>query len=86
MITGNERGDRQGGIPGSDAACERHDRYRAEYVPGVLPFLAEHDGEVLVGGFETEAAEGEPPNSTVVIRFPDVAAAWGFSTTRITSL
>jgi uncharacterized protein (DUF1330 family) len=54
------------------------DRYRAEYVPRVLPFLAKHGGEVLVGGFEAEAAEGEPPNSTVVIRFPDAAAAWGF--------
>ena len=54
------------------------DRYRAEYVPGVVPFLAKHGGEVLVGGFEAEAAEGEPPNSTVVIRFPDAAAAWGF--------
>lgn len=54
------------------------DRYRSEYVPRVLPFLEKHGGEVLVGGFEAEAAEGEPPNSTVVIRFPDAAAAWGF--------
>ena len=54
------------------------DRYRTEYVPRVLPFLGKHGGEVLVGGFEAEAAEGEPPNSVVVIRFPDAAAAWGF--------
>ena len=54
------------------------DRYRAEYVPQVLPLLRKHGGAVLVGGFEAEAAEGEPPNSTVVIRFPDAATAWGF--------
>lgn len=54
------------------------DRYRNEYVPRVRPFLEKHGGEVLVAGFEAEAAEGEPPNSTVVLRFPDVEAAWGF--------
>lgn len=54
------------------------DRYRAEYVPRVMPLLRKHDGDLLVGGFEAEAAEGEPPNSTVVIRFPDATAAWGF--------
>ena len=31
-----------------------------------------------MAGFGAEPAEGEPPNSTVVIRFPDTAAAWGF--------
>jgi len=54
------------------------DRYRNEYVPGVRPFLQKYGGELLVAGFEAEPAEGEPPNSTVVIRFPDTAAAWGF--------
>jgi uncharacterized protein (DUF1330 family) len=28
--------------------------------------------------FDAERAEGEPPNSTVVIRFADAAAAWRF--------
>ncbi len=54
------------------------DRYRSEYVPGVLPILSKHGGDVLVAGFDAKAAEGEPPNSTVVIRFPDEAAAWAF--------
>jgi uncharacterized protein (DUF1330 family) len=54
------------------------DRYRNEYVPGVTPFLKKHGGEVVVGGFEAAVAEGEPPNSTVVLRFADAGAAWGF--------
>jgi len=54
------------------------DRYRSEYLPGVRPFLQKYGAEVLVAGFDAKAAEGEPPNSTVVIRFADAAAAWGF--------
>lgn len=54
------------------------DRYREEYVPGVMPFVRKHGGEVLAGGLQAEAAEGDPPNSTVLIRFPDAAAAWSF--------
>ena len=54
------------------------DRYRNEYLPGVRPFLQKHSAELLVAGFDAEPAEGEPPNSTVVIRFADVEAAWGF--------
>ncbi len=54
------------------------DRYLNEYVPRVQPFLQKHGGEMLVGGFGAKPAEGEPPNSTVVIRFPDAEAAWGF--------
>lgn len=42
------------------------------------PPLGKHGGDVLVGGFDAEAAEGAPPNSTLVIRFPDTAAAWRF--------
>jgi uncharacterized protein (DUF1330 family) len=53
------------------------ERYRNEYLPGLRPFLAKYGGEVLVTGFDAEPAEGEPPNSTVVIRFADAAAAWG---------
>jgi uncharacterized protein (DUF1330 family) len=53
------------------------DRYRNEYLPGLRPFLPKYGGEVLVAGFDAEPAEGEPPNSTVVIRFADAAAAWG---------
>ncbi len=54
------------------------DRYRNEYLPGVGPFLQKHGAEVLVAGSNAEPAEGDPPNSTVVIRFADADAAWGF--------
>jgi uncharacterized protein (DUF1330 family) len=54
------------------------ERYRSEYVPGVVPLLAKHGGELVVGGFDAEAVEGEPPNSTIVIRFPDEDAARAF--------
>lgn len=53
------------------------DRYRAEYLPGVRPLLEKYGAEVLVAGFDAEPAEGEPPNSTVVLRFADAASAWG---------
>ncbi len=53
------------------------DRYRSEYLPRLRPFLAKYRAEVLVAGFDAEAAEGEPPNSTVVLRFPDIEAARG---------
>jgi uncharacterized protein (DUF1330 family) len=53
------------------------ERYRAEYLPGLRPFLVKHGAEVLVSGFDAEPAEGEPPNSTVVLRFADAASAWG---------
>ena len=54
------------------------DRYRSEYVPAVGPLLQKHGAKVLVAGFDAEPAEGEPPNSTVVIRFADAEAVWGF--------
>ena len=54
------------------------DRYRTEYLPGMRPFLQKHGAQILAGGFGAEPAEGEPPNSTVVIRFADAEAAWGF--------
>jgi len=53
------------------------DRYRNEYLPGLRPFVRKHGAEVLVAGFDAEPAEGEPPDSTVVLRFADAAAAWG---------
>lgn len=52
------------------------DRYRAEYLPALRPLLAKHGAEVLVAGFDAQPAEGDPPNSTVVLRFPDEASAW----------
>ncbi len=54
------------------------DRYRNEYVPRVGPFLQKYGAEALVGSLDAEAAEGDPPSGTVVIRFADAEAAWGF--------
>jgi len=54
------------------------DRYREEYIRDVRPLLRKHGAEVLVTGFTFVAAEGDPPNSTVVIRFADVEAAQAF--------
>jgi uncharacterized protein (DUF1330 family) len=53
------------------------DRYRDEYLTGLRPLLKKHGAEVLVAGFDAQPAEGDPPNSTVVLRFADAAAAWG---------
>jgi uncharacterized protein (DUF1330 family) len=53
------------------------DRYRNEYLPGLRPFIKKYGAEVLVAGFDAEPAEGEPPNSTVVLRFADAETAWG---------
>ena len=57
------------------------DRYRNGYVPAVQPLLQKHGAEMLIGeaGLDAEPAQGDPPNSTVVIRFADVEAAWGLS-------
>ena len=56
------------------------ERYRDEYVPAVQPLLQKHDAEMLVGvgSIDAEPAQGDPPNSTLVIRFAHVEAAWAF--------
>jgi uncharacterized protein (DUF1330 family) len=54
------------------------DRYRNEYLPQVLPLLQKHGAKVLIAGSDAEPAEGDPPNSTVVIQFADTSAVWGF--------
>lgn len=59
---------------------EVHDdeRYRNDYVTRVRPLLAKHGAEILVASSEAEPAEGDPPSSAVVLRFPDARAAWAF--------
>lgn len=54
------------------------DRYRIEYVPQVLSLLQKHGAQFLIAGPGSEPAEGNPPNSTVVIRFADTDAVWVF--------
>jgi uncharacterized protein (DUF1330 family) len=53
------------------------DRYGNDYLPGLRRFLAKYGAEVLVA-LDADPGEDEPPNSNVVIRFGDTAAAWAF--------
>ncbi len=52
------------------------DRYLNECVPEMLPFVQKYGGEILVGGPGAEPAEGDPPNSAIVIRFADTDTVW----------
>ena len=48
------------------------------YPPAAMPTLADHDVEVLVADYESEAKEGSPAPVTVVLRFAskEAAMAW----------
>lgn len=50
----------------------------AEYPLLALPTISAHDGQILVGDFESEMLEGTANHLTVVIRFAstDAARAW----------
>lgn len=53
--------------------------FQADYGAAVFPMLIENGGEVLVATPEVDLLEGEyPQNWTVVVRFPDAAAATGW--------
>ena len=54
------------------------ERYREEYIPQVIPFIAKYDGEVVVASADTEALQGNPEKSVVVIRFPTEQAVRDF--------
>jgi uncharacterized protein (DUF1330 family) len=54
------------------------DRYRDEYIPQVLPFIAKYDGEIVVASFNAEALQGTPEAGVVVLRFPTEEAVRGF--------
>jgi uncharacterized protein (DUF1330 family) len=75
VVTGAEETD--GCISRSDAGGHKVERYRNEYLLGLRPFLKKHGADVLAAGFDAEAAEGESPNSTVVLRVSDAAVASG---------
>lgn len=53
-------------------------RYLAEYVPHVGPFLAKHKGEVVVAEFNAKPVQGDPASGVVVIRFPSAQAIHNF--------
>jgi len=52
--------------------------YTEDYVPGVLPFLQKHGGELLAFTFEAERLEGNPAEGVVVLRFPSEQAVRDF--------
>jgi uncharacterized protein (DUF1330 family) len=55
------------------------ERYRDEYIPQVLPFIAKYDGEIVVASFDVEALQGTPETGVVVLRFPTEEAVRGFA-------
>jgi len=54
------------------------ERYREEYIPQVIPFIAKYDGEVVVGSFDAEPLQGNPEKGVVVLRFPSEQAVRDF--------
>jgi uncharacterized protein (DUF1330 family) len=55
-------------------------KYRQEYIPGVMPFLAKHKAEVVVAELEAKPLEGAPAKGVVVLRFPSEQAIQDFLT------
>ena len=54
------------------------ERYREEYIPQVIPFIAKYDGEVVVGSFNAESIPGNPGKGVVVLRLPSEQAVRDF--------
>ena len=54
------------------------EKYRQEYIPGVMPFLMKHKAEVVVAELEATPLEGSPAKGVVVIRFPSEQAIRDF--------
>jgi uncharacterized protein (DUF1330 family) len=54
------------------------EKYRAEYIPQVLPFIAKYNGEIVVASFDAEALQGSPEKGVVVLRFPSEEAVRDF--------
>ena len=46
------------------------DRYSAEYIPAVMPFLAKYGGEVLAADFQATPLQGQPAAGVVIVKFP----------------
>jgi uncharacterized protein (DUF1330 family) len=53
-------------------------KYRDEYIPGVMPFLTKHKAEVVVAELEAKPLEGTPAKGVVVLRFPSEQAIRDF--------
>ena len=54
------------------------EKYQKEYIPGVLPFLAKYQAEVLVADFNATPLQGEPAQGVVVLKFPSEQAIQDF--------
>jgi len=54
------------------------ERYREEYIPQVIPFIAKYDGEVIVASSDAEPLQGNPEKGVVVLRFPSEQAVRDF--------
>ena len=50
------------------------ERDQKEYLPGVLPFLAKYQAEVVVADFAATPLQGEPATGVVVLKFPSEQA------------
>lgn len=48
------------------------------YVPGVVPLVAKHGGEVVVADYDAQALEGRKKTVDVILRFPSQEAALGW--------
>ena len=46
------------------------EKYRDEYIPKVLPFIAKYDGQIVVASFDAEPLQGSPEKGVVVLGFP----------------
>jgi uncharacterized protein (DUF1330 family) len=53
-------------------------KYRNDYIPGLMPFLAKHKAEVVVAELEAKPLEGTPAKGVVVLRFPSEQAIRDF--------
>jgi uncharacterized protein (DUF1330 family) len=54
------------------------DKYRSEYIPQVLQFIAKHGGKIVVAKHDAEPLEGSPAKGVVVLRFPSEEAVRNF--------
>jgi uncharacterized protein (DUF1330 family) len=54
------------------------EKYRGEYIPQVLPFIAKYNGEIVVASFDAEVLQGNPEKGGLVLRFPSEDAVRGF--------
>lgn len=46
------------------------EKYRDEYIPQVLPFIAKYNGEIIVASPDAEPLQGNPAKGVVILRFP----------------